>query len=183
MNRRYAVRAATVAAITGLVLGPAAAALAETVSVTDPADTSGSLNDIRQVTAGHLSHRVVVRVGVTDLRKHSEFGPASMALFIDTDRTQRGPEFRLATGLYEGSDYQLVRMEGWKPASEPLTCRHRVDLEPGKDLVRFQTGRGCVGSPDEVRIGVKMVDEYDASHPLTDWLKGPRKYTRWLDRA
>ena len=183
MNRRSAVRTAAVATLAGLALGVAPAAHAETVGVADPADASGSLNDIRQVTAGHLSKRLVVRVGVADLKANSDAGPASMALFVDTDRSRPGPELRLGTGLYAGTDYQLVRMEDWKVVSGPLTCRHSVDLERQKDLVRFQVRRGCLGAPDEVRVGVKMVDEYDGSHPITDWLKGPRKFTRWLSRG
>jgi hypothetical protein len=183
MNRSHAVRLAAAAAVTGLVLGAAPAAHAEAVTVADPADASASLNDIREVTADHLARRLAVRVEVTDLRKHSAFGSAGMSLFIDTDRSQPGPELRLGTGLYQGTDYQLVRMEDWKVVSGPLSCRHQVQLDAAGDLVRFSVRRGCLGAPDEVRVGVKMVDQYDASHPITDWLKGTRKFTRWLDRG
>ncbi len=183
MNRTLAVRTATVATLAGLGLGLAPAAHAETVGITDPADASGSLNDIRQVTAGHQAKRLVVRVGVTDLKATSDAGPASMALFVDTDASKPGPEFRLGTGLYAGTDYQLVRMKDWKAQGGPLSCAHQVDLERTKDLVRFKIRRGCLGSPDELRVGVKMVDNYDSSHPITDWLKGPRKFTRWLSQG
>ncbi len=31
-----------------------------------------------------------------------------------------------------------------------------------------------------MRVGAKMTDFYDGSHPVVDWLEGPRHWTSWL---
>jgi hypothetical protein len=49
--------------------------------------------------------------------------------------------------------------------------------------VRFRVNTGCLGTPDELRVGVKMVDLWDGSHPVRDWFKAVRGWTRWLDRG
>lgn len=180
-NRMF--RTAAVAAAAALTLGLGAPAFAESVSVSDGADTSGSLGDILDVTANYRARNLVVKVSVADLKPTSDGGPSSMSLFIDTDPGSPGPELRLGTGMQSGSDYQLVRMTGWKASSGALTCRHGVVLDNAGDVVRFKVRRNCLGKPAEVRVGVKMRDLWDGSHPLTDWLKHPRAFTRWLSRA
>ncbi len=68
-------------------------------------------------------------MGFTDLRKKSEAGSSSIAIFIDTRKARKGPEFRLGSGLQYGTDYQLVRVKKWKVVGEPMSCAH--DLRPG----------------------------------------------------
>lgn len=159
-----------------LVATAAGPASAERLGLDDPADVGGaSLADILAVSAVHSQKKLVVRVDVDDLKPTSQAGPSSLAVFVDTDPDAKGPEFRLGTGLQEGTDYQLVRMEGWKPVGEALSCSHEVALKFKTDRVLMQMSRGCLGKPESVRIGVKMTDLYDASHPVTDWL-GKRRY-------
>ncbi len=160
-----------------------APASAENMSAKDPADASASLYDIRSVKVSHQTKKLVVRVGVTDLVTETDGGPASMSLFVDTDRTRPGPEFRLGTGLQSGSDYQLVKMKKWKVQGSPLSCGHRLVLDEARDQVKFRINSGCLRRPVSVRVGVRMVDAYDASHPVTDWFKGRRAWTRWVDRG
>jgi len=170
--------AAATTTVIALLAGPAAA---ERASYPDPADLGGaSLNDIRRVTVDHSDAGLAVRVKVTDLRRHSEEGPAGLTIRIDTRSAARGPEYRLTTGLYEGTDYQLVRMRHRHPVGEPLSCDHSVHLGFASDVVRFQAAPECLGSPDRVRVGVKMVDLYDGSHPVTDWLGAAGSWTDWL---
>jgi len=159
-----------------LLAASAGPASAERLGLDDPADVGGaSLSDILAVSAVHSQKKLVVRVDVDELKPTSQAGPSSLAVFVDTDPGAKGPEFRLATGLQEGSDYQLVRMEGWKPVGEALSCSHDVKLGFQGDRIRTRIARGCLGNPDSVRIGVKMTDLYDASHPVVDWL-GKRRY-------
>ena len=170
--------AAAATTVIGLLAGPAAA---ERASYPDPADVGGaSLNDIRRVTVDHTASRLAVRVEVTDLRRHSEQGPAGLTIRIDTRSAASGPEYRLTTGLYEDTDYQLVRMRHQRQVGEPLTCDHSVHLGFASDVVRFTAARECLGSPDRARVGVKMVDLYDGSHPTTDWLGAAGSWTDWL---
>lgn len=171
-------RRPTLAVVGAVVLlatavGPASA---ERLGLDDPADVGGaSLSDILAVTAVHAPKKLVVRVELAELQPTSDGGPASLSVFVDTDPTAKGPEFRVGTGLQEGTDYQLVRMVGWKPVGEPLTCSHAVGIDFAANRVRTRISRACLGNPAKVRVGVKMTDLYDGSHPVVDWL-GKRRY-------
>lgn len=154
-------------------VGPASA---ERLGLDDPADVGGaSLSDILAVTAVHAPKKLVVRVDFAELEPTSDAGPSSLSVFVDTDPSVKGPEFRVGMGLQEGTDYQLVRMKGWKPVGEPLTCAHAVRIDFDANRVRARVSRACLGNPAKVRIGVKMTDLYDGSHPVVDWL-GKRRY-------
>lgn len=177
--RRAAVVAASVLA--GLTL--AAPAHAEKGVYDDPADASASLTDLRRVSVDHAAKNLFVKVAFTDLRDRSDAGPASMAVYLDADPGRRGPELVLLTGLQAGTDYQLVRMRRWRTVGEPLSCGHRVALRPRADVARIRISRGCLGDPAQVRVGVRMVDAYDGSHPITDWFRGERRFTPWLRTA
>jgi hypothetical protein len=124
-----------------------------------------------------------VRVKVVDLRRTSDAGPAGLTIRIDTRSGRPGPEFRLTTGLYEGTDYQLMRVRDGKTVGEPLTCAHEVRLGFATDVVRFRADHECLGAPDRARVSVKMTDLYDGSHPVTDWLGEPGSWTSWLTTA
>jgi hypothetical protein len=155
----------------------AAPASAASTSFVDGPDASGSRNDILRVSVNHGAERARVVVTFADLRKRSEGGPASIVIFLDTKRSRKGPEFRLDSGLQNGTDYQLSRAKNWKPVGEPRTCDHHVDLKFHKDRLVFMTARDCIGTPDALRVGAKMTDLFDASHPIHDWMKGPRRWT------
>ena len=178
MTTRTLVRRTAVAGLGAVLMltsavGPASA---ERLGLDDPADVGGgSLSDILNVTAIHGTERVVVRVGFAELEPTSDFSPSSLSIFIDTDRSAKGPEFRIGTGLQEGTDYQLVRMEKWKAVGEAMTCQHAVVLNFVSNRVRASVNRSCLGNPVRVRIGAKMTDLYDGSHPVVDWL-GERRY-------
>lgn len=180
-NRAFRLATAALGAALGVTLALAAPAAAQRVSLDDGADTTATLSDIRTVTVRHTDHRVYVKVAFTDLQPTSEGGLSSASIFYDTTRARRGPERRLATGLQSGSDYQLVRMRGWRGAvGDASSCAHRVRLNFERNTLTSWVARRCLGNPASVRVGVQMIDQFDGSHPVTDWLKGPRKWTRWL---
>lgn len=175
---RALVLLATAATLTGLAAAPAAA---DRASYRDPADMGGaSLNDVRRVTLTHGQDNITVRVTVTDLRRRSDAGPAGLTLRIDTRTDRRGPEYRLTTGMYAGTDFQLTRMRNGRAVGEPLSCPHDVDLDFAGDQVVFRAMDSCLGSPEALRIGVKMTDLYDGSHPVTDWLGERASWTDWV---
>lgn len=178
-------RTAVLAAATLLTLGLTAAPVsAETTSKPDPADVGGaSLTDIRRVTLNHGTEQVIAKVRFTDLRATSEAGPSGMTVYVDTRPGRKGPEFRLDTGLQSGTDYQLSRVTGWTAPGEPLSCDHSLTLGWGTDVATLRMARACLGSPGKVRVGVKMVDLYDGSHPVTDWLGKPRSFTDWVAKG
>jgi hypothetical protein len=170
--RRTAVACLGAALVLTTAAGPASA---ERLGLDDPADVGGaSLSDILAVTAVHVPKKLVVRVDFAELEPTSDAGPSSLAVFVDTDPAAKGPEFRVGMGLQAGSDYQLVRMEDWKPVGEALTCSHVVAINFDTNRVRARISRACLGNPEKVRIGVKMTDLYDGSHPVVDWLGKPR---------
>ncbi|MBZ5741205.1 hypothetical protein [Nocardioides mangrovi] len=165
------------AALVALVGAPAAA---ETAGYRDPADASASLTDIRHVTVRHGGDGIAVVVRFTDLRRRSTGGPAGLSVFFDTVGRRRGPEFQLGTGLQAGTDYQLVRSRHRRGVGDPIDCDYSVRLRYDADRMVLHADRDCLGTPDRVRVGVLMTDEWDGSHPVEDWLGEPRSWTAWL---
>ncbi|WP_028644563.1 hypothetical protein [Nocardioides sp. URHA0020] len=177
---KLAIVATLTAAALGATLVAAPAAQAEQRRYADPADAAASLTDIRAVKVDHGARTLAVTVRFTDLRRRSDGGPASLTIGIDTRSSRPGAEFRLVSGLQEGTDYQLMRVRHGRVVGEPLTCGHRVRLDFAHNRLRFVGSRTCLGSPARARIAVLMRDEWDASHPITDWLGARRSYTAWL---
>lgn len=180
LNRRLA--GATVALATAFALVPAGAAHAEATRVVDGADATGSPGDILTVKARHGADQVRIKVSFADLRRHSD-SALGAAVFIDVNRSRRGPEYALVTGLEYGTDYQLARVRRWKFVGEPLNCDHKVRLDYGRDVMKFRAARSCFANPTKVRVGVRMDDHTDGSHPITDWMIGRREFTPWLASA
>jgi hypothetical protein len=170
-------RAARILAVTGLTLsliGLAGPANAERYSIDDPADASGSLNDIYGLTLVHGEKRVRFVIEVADLRPVSEAGAT---LFLDTDPQDKGPEYALGTGLSSGTDYALARVEGWEDSDgKILGCDYDLRLKYKGDKVTGSIKRSCLKNPDTIAASVKMVDNYDSSHPIRDWAPGKKKF-------
>ncbi|MGD9961178.1 hypothetical protein [Nocardioides sp.] len=162
---------------TGLLASPASA---QVVSIVDGPDASGSLGDILNVRINHAPNRVIVTTEVADLRATSAAGPSGLNIWLDTDPATAGPDFVFRTGLQAGQDFTLQRTNGWKPKGNPMTCDHRAVFDRAADTVKFNVARRCLANPEKVRIAERMRDDFDGSHPITDWLKGTRHLTRWV---
>jgi len=153
-------------------------AYAEEAVVNDGADATASLTDIRRVRVDHGDEQLKVRVNFPDLRKKAAAG---LNIYVDKNVQRRGPEFGLATPLFSGGDYALLRMKRWKFVEDGrVECGYDVNLKWKRDVLVFTADRGCFGEPDELRIGIRMRDSADSSHPVTDWLIGRKKFTEWL---
>jgi len=170
-------RAASILTAVGLtiaLIGLASPAQAERYSVDDPADASGSLNDIYGLTLVHGEKRVRFVIAVDDLRPVSNAGAT---LFLNTNPQDKGPEYALSTGLASGTDYALVRIEGWEDnRGKRLNCDYDLRLKYKNDVVVGSIKRTCLKSPDTVAAAVKMVDTFDASHTIRDWAPGKKKF-------
>jgi hypothetical protein len=167
-------RIAAAAALTAGLVGLGAPAQAERYSIDDPADASGSLNDIYGLTVNHGLKKVKFAIRVDDLRRVSSAGAT---LFFNTDPDDPGPEYALATGLSSGTDYALLRVEGWRGAgSGPLNCNYDLALDYRDDVVRGYVSRGCLKKPATVAAAVKMVDAADSSHLIRDWAPATRTF-------
>jgi hypothetical protein len=173
-KRSAAARTLAVAGLTLGLLGIAGPAQAERYSVDDPADASASLNDIYGLTLVHGEKRVRFVIDVDDLRPRSDAGAT---LYLDTDPADKGPEYALGTGLSSGTDYALVRIEGWNDTEGTLLgCDYDLRLKYRTDRVVGSIKRACLKRPDTVAAAVKMVDTADASHPVRDWAPGKKKF-------
>lgn len=170
--------AVALAAAAAAVLTSVAPASAQTFRTNDGADATASLTDMRKVRITHGADDVTVRITYPNLKKQ---GQANQAVYLDKNPDRRGPEFALFTPLFSGSDYALLRMRKWKVSSDgPIACDYSVDLRWRRDVVLVEIDRECLGEPDELRVGLRMRDLYDASHPVTDWLLGRRELTDWV---
>jgi hypothetical protein len=168
--------AAAAAALTAILV--AAPAQAELTRLDDGADATASLTDIRVVRVQHTDTHVIAKVNFPDLRKKAS---AALTIYIDKNAEKDGPEFVLGTPLFSGGDYALWRMADWKYVGDmPVRCDYGMTFRWRRDFVVFTARRGCFNHPAQVRIGLKMRDDADSSHPITDWLKGRREFTRWL---
>ena len=174
MKRSIAGGVAAAALTATLIASPAHA---EYYSIEDPADASASLSDMYGMRVRHGAE--VVNVGVTfaDLRRNSAAG---LSVFVDTVRTRPGPEFVLSSGLGDGTDYALTKARRWQGYGEHIDCDYEARVKWGMDRFRTLISPDCFGSPEELRVSVKMGDVADASHPVTDWVPERRKWSLWL---
>lgn len=179
-----AARAVAVLALAAtLPLTAAAPAHAEGFSGSDPADATGSPTDIRRVSVNHAEHRVYVTIKFTDLQTGYDNATSSAIIYVDT-RRGGGPERGLGIPLFAGADYAVSKVREWRQVGGPLLrCRASLRLVPERNVARAWVGRGCLGRPARVRVGVTMVDWHDGSHVVRDWFKGYRRLTPWLARG
>jgi len=170
-------RAARILAAAGLtlgLLGLAAPAHAEKFSIDDPADASGSLTDIYGLSYNHGEENLRFVIRVADLRRK---GSAGATLYLDTKPNDKGPEFALGTGLFSGTDYALFRVDGWADTGNgPKNCDYQLRLRYKLDRVVGTISRDCLKNPATVAAAVKMVDTFDASHPIRDWAPAKRTF-------
>lgn len=175
-----------VAAATLALAGPASA---ETrVFLDDKGDLAHGA-DIKRVRVVN-DDQVRVKVVHDDLVRSYESG-SSIEVFLDTDRTRKGPEYVFQGGTFEGADYGLLRARGWKAASRqavPMRCGYVMRLDYAKDTAFIRIHRDCLGAPGRVRVEVKTGGELvpEGSEPATtavDWLGRPRQFTPWVKRG
>ncbi|HEU5035874.1 MAG TPA: hypothetical protein VFT70_02635 [Nocardioides sp.] len=169
-----------------LTVGLAGAAHAEQYGVDDPEDTwHGS--DIRALQVHNGTKDVAITTTHDNLVRRAASGSAE-AIYLDTDRERRGPEFVFATGLYEGTDYVLRETDGfgpkkWGDAVENGDYILRIDYR--KDRARFRISQAALGDPDAVRVAVRASGTRTdgTSHGLVDWVGKARSFTPWVDRG
>ena len=171
MRKRISLGAAAAAVVVTAAL--AMPAHAGGYSIDDPADATASLSDIYGLQARHGTKTLLVKVAFNELLPDSAAG---VAVFIDTDRRRKGPEFVLNSGLGGGTDYVLTRATGWRGSGGPVDCDYDAQPKWSKDVFRTVIARDCLGDPTTVRVSVKMIDQADGSHPVVDW--APARH-RW----
>ena len=173
--------ALTVGALT-LTLSQTAPANADGIGVSDPQDINHGV-DLRSVVVDHNAENVVVTTTHTNLRPSWRTGSAG-AVFLDTDASDPGPEYVFVGGYYVGTDYQLLHTDGFghQKWGQPVEGSYRMKVDYETDHVRMRIARDAIGSPDEVRVAVRVSGTRTdgTSKGLVDWLGEPRSFTDWV---
>jgi hypothetical protein len=170
--------ALTVAALGLTQLAPASA---DSIGVSDPADLDHGV-DLRSVVLDHGADNVVVTTTHTNLRPSFRSG-SSGAVFIDTDPADPGPEYVFTGGFFVGTDYQLLRTEGFASSTwgRPVRGSYRMRIDYDTEHVRMRMSRETIGSPAEVRVAVRVGGtRRDGTTTRRDWLGDPRSFTEWV---
>jgi len=173
--------AAVLAAGAALPLLHSAPAHAESVTVTDPADAAASTADIRKVRVNHAEHTVYTRIKVTDLDTSLTSGPG-VTIWYDVDGSDPGPEFQIGVPLFEGADWAVTRSNDWQSVGDPRSCRSDVTFLPAQDAVRVEVGRGCIGRPNNLRVSLRMTDQFEPGHVVKDWVPSRRHFLPWVGK-
>ena len=156
-------------------------ASADGIGVTDPQDLDHGA-DLRSVEVKHGGRNVVVTTTHTDLVESFRSG-SSGSVFLDTDPTDTGPEYVFAGGYFVGTDYALLHTDGFanKLWGEPVEGSYRMRVDYDTDQVRMRISRDAIGSPDEVRVAVRVAGTRpNGRNTRTDWLGEARSFTDWV---
>ena len=168
-----------------LTLGLAGPASAASIGVKDPQDTFHG-SDLRSVQLLNNDRNVVVVTSHTNLRRDPRTGSGG-AVYVDTDPGDKGPEFAFVGGFFEGTDYQLVRTEGFGVGQwdAPVHGPYEMTVDYDRERVRMRMPRATLGDPGEVRIAVRVAGTRTdgTSTGLVDWLGEPRSFTPWVARG
>jgi hypothetical protein len=171
---------ATTLAVAALALTQTTAANADGIGVSDPKDLGHGV-DLRSVEVEHQARAVVVTTTHTNLRPSYRTG-SSGSVFLDTDPDDRGPEYLFTGGFFRGTGYMLLEVDGFSDSSpEPVEGSYRMRVDYDAEHVRFRMSREALGSPDQVRVAVRVAGtRTDGSDTPTDWLGAPRSFTDWV---
>lgn len=162
------------------VTGPATAA---TSTFTDAAGDVAHGVDIRSVkVVNERNVRVVIQH--RDLVRSYKSG-ASGVVYLDTDPSEAGPEFAVVGGFFEGTDYALARVDGWKlrHRAVPPQGSYEMKLDYVNDVTRIRLSRASLGRPGKVRVAVKVSGEQRDGDIVHDWLGSRRELTPWVARG
>ena len=158
-----------------------ASADADSIGVKDPSDLQHGA-DLHAVVVDHGARNVVVTTTHANLRPSFRSG-AGGSIFLDTDETDPGPEFAFVAGFHDGTDYSLVRTEGFHHSTwgMPVEGSYRMRLDYELEHVRVRIDREALDSPEQVRVAVKVSGtRRDGTSAGVDWLGEPRSFTEWV---
>lgn len=169
--------AGAVALAAALVAGLGAPASAGSVRVND-GDDSTMLADILRVRVTHTEKWVKVRVRFDDLSGSGSRATQSMSIFLDTDSSNRVPEYRFNTGLNRGSDYRLQKVRSWMGQGRHVdNCGYRLRINWTEDLAVLAIPRACLKNPAKMAAGVKSYEYRSDGTGQSDWMTGRRTFS------
>jgi len=177
------VTAAIGAAVGTTLLVTAGSAAAATSTFQDARGDMAHGADIHSIkVVNEKNVRVVLQVA--DLVPSYKSG-AGVTVYFDTDPSDAGPEFAFLGGMFEGTDYGLVRTEGWNVGDNPRVVRdfHIMKLDYENDVARFRMSRAALGHPGKVRVAIKTSGEQNDGDIVHDWIEERRDFTSWVKRG
>jgi len=176
-------KGAAASAAVALTLGVAAPASAAAIVVEDPVE-SGHGVDLHSVRVGNGEENLRVVLTHTNLRRDPRTG-SSGVVYVDTDPTDKGPEFAFVGGFFEGTDYQLVTTEGFgaKNWGDAVEGSYRMVLDYSEEKTRIRISQEALGDVDEVRVAVRVSGRRTDGTTVVDWLSMPRSFTGWVARG
>ena len=167
-----AVLLTAVAMALSMTAGPASAARQ---SFSDRAHDAQRGVDIRGVTVVN-NDSVLVRTRFDRLQRR---GSTGLTVYFDTQRRNRGPEYAATGGLFRGTDWQALRVDGWRDRSPQLLLRCDIDLRVRYGIggtATYELARGCLRRPDDIRVSAR------SSGPgRDDWAPRSRTFYRAVD--
>lgn len=171
--------------VVAVTLGLAAPANAELYGIDDLGST-GHGSDLLAVSIRNAPKKLVITTTHENLRKDPKSG-SSGAVFIDTDPTNRGPEYVFVGGFFEGTDYSLLHTDGFHHSTwgEPVEGTYSMAIDYVADTVTFRMSRAAIGKAGKVRVAVRVSGTRNdgTSNGLTDWLGEPRSFTPWIAKG
>ncbi|MGZ5417703.1 MAG: hypothetical protein ACXWDI_11010 [Nocardioides sp.] len=172
------------AAATAITLGLAAPATAATTTITP--DALGDMAHGADIDTVKVVNEKAVRIVI----QHVDLVPsytsgAGVTVYLDTDPKDEGPEFAFLGGLFDGTDYGLVRTEGWKVPKHPRTVNkfYIMKLDYENDVTRIRISRAALDKPGKVRVEVKTSGQQDDGDIVRDWLGSRREFIPWVARG
>ena len=178
---RTTLLSAATLSVAALTLAQLAPATADGIGVSDPADLHHGV-DLRSVVVDHKANNLVVTTTHTNLRETFRSGSGG-AVFIDTDPADAGPEYVVVGGYFVGTDYTLLHTDGFAGSTwgDPVEGSYRMTVDYDKEQVRTRISREALGSPEQVRVAVRVAGtRTDGSDTRRDWLGEPRSFTEWV---
>ena len=181
MTSMRKITAAAVALSTAAItFGLSGTAHAEQYGIDDPDDTSHGV-DVLAMTVRNGKANLNVITDHDDLRR----APATAAggtIFIDTVKSDKGPEFVFVGGFFDGTDYILLETEGfprktWGDPIENGDYIMRIDYRT--DQVRVRMSRAALGNPGAVRVVMRAA----GSSGAVDWVSQRRVFSPWIARG
>lgn len=184
MTSRSVLLAGATAVATLVSLSAAGPAVAETTAFHDEHGDMGHGADIHRVRVVN-EDLLKIRVTHANLVRSYESG-SSLSVFLDTDRTRKGPELVFSGGTFQGTDYALLRADGWKQSGRrAVDCGYDMKLDYAKETATVRLDRDCLDGAGAVRVEVVTGNDLtvDGSQTARDWLGERRDFTDWVRRG
>ncbi len=165
---------AGVGAVATLALGGPAFAQTDSFD-----DARGDINHGADIHRVKVTNEDSVRVTIkhADLVRSARSG-STLTVFLDTNRQKPGPEYMLVGGTFSGTDYALVRADGWDVGRRVNSpgCDYGMRLDYQADTATVTIDRDCLGRPGAVAVAVRTTGTV-GDNTVRDWLDGRRNFT------